>query len=199
MQTIFKEKLIKFQPPILAIILGAPGAGKTTLCRGFQKKGVKGLIDFIDIYYINKDQIGDFFTTEQGKLYDDFRSIIYKIIDNDAEEKLYLGKSVLIDATYATELHDNWTERYKKMAKKHGVKLKIIYCTVREDVLKRRIKKRDLERDRDKLASEKSWREFLEKERLVSPIPFECLELDRSSDYSLTKNVHDVIEFLQKP
>ncbi len=193
---------IIYNPARLIIITGVPGCGKSTLSTGlFDKSGRKlnkGLLDLIQATYIDKDAINDAFSTEirSGQLYDNLRIGVYKIMDNLAYKNLIIGNSVLIDATYQSEIQNpEWIKRYGDMVKKLGAKLKLIRCIAPENIVKQRLIARNLERDKHKLSST-GWKEFLQKEPIKIPWPSNDLVIDTSKDFN--ENIKIVLDYLQK-
>ena len=193
---------IIYNPARLIIITGVPGCGKSTLSTGlFNKSGRKlnkGLLDLIQATYIDKDAINDAFSTEirSGQLYDNLRIGVYKIMDNLAYKNLTVDNTVIIDATYQSEIQNpEWTKRYRNMVKKLETKLKLIRCIAPENIVKQRLIARNLERDKHKL-SPTGWKEFLQKEPIKIPWPDDGLVVDTSKDFD--KNIEIVLDYLQK-
>lgn len=180
---------IHCNPPLLVLVTGAAGSGKTTLSLR--------LLDRLQAMYIDKDMIADGFTEERsGEFYEQgIRKGMYAAIDNIARGNLLIGNSVLIDSTYSTEVQrKGWIQRYRTLTKKTNSRLKILRCITPEAVLKERFQKRNHLRDRHVL---RDWRGFLKREPVHVPLPREGIEIDTSE--SLERAVTEALHFVQRP
>ncbi len=193
---------IIYSPARLILITGIPGSGKTTLSTGIYNKSGKqlqpGLLNAIQATYINKDAINDAFSREKrsGKTYDLLRSGVYKAMDNLARQNLLFGNTVIIEATYQSEIQKpSWLKRYKKIAKELRIKLKPIRCIAPENIIKQRLTERNLKRDQHKI-SPAGWKKFLKKEPINVPWPKDGLIIDTSQNFQ--NNLKTVLDFLKK-
>lgn len=184
----------QFSPPLLLIITGVPGSGKTTLMLGNKNNG---LLSHINAFYINKDSINDGFTTKRtGTTYDGVvRDGTYEAIKNILGINLLHGSSIVVEGPYSREVNKgtDWLQAYEKITHMTGGRLKYIRCTASEWLIKERLKERNLERDKEKL---ENWNSFLEAEPIHVEIPPYGIALDT------TKNTTDVkrtaLEYLCK-
>ena len=186
-------------PPVLAIVTGVPGSGKTTLSTGYDHNWVKigpGIIDNILATYLDKDMISDGFSAERsGEFYEGtVRGGTYLAIDNVIKGNLRLGNSIWIDAPYSTEVqNERWTDRYRKLTEETNSQLKLMRCVAPEDIIRKRLEQRGYERDSGKLSD---WEGFLRREPIEVVIPHNGIEIDTSQ--SLEDNIKRILNFLQQ-
>ena len=162
-----------FEPHSLILVTGIPGSGKRTL--------IERLVQHIHVTYIDSDKIKDIRTTlREGEFYEKIvRQETYMEIDSRVMNDLKAGNSVLVRATYSTEVKNpNWIDRYVTMTQDTGSQLKLIRCVAPEYIIRQRLEKRDYERDKSKL---KDWKGFLEREPIHVPMPDGSIELDTSN------------------
>lgn len=190
---------IQYNPPILAILTGVPGSGKSSISTGIYdasgKKIENGIIDLISACYMDKDDINNAFTSErESPFYDIVRKGTYNVIDQLAKANLRLGNSVWIDATYAGQVKNpNWADKYNQICQENGASLKLMRTVVPEHILKQRILARGFERDNSKLTD---WENFLIREPIHVKLPYSGIEIDTTLDHK--QNLEMVLEFLGK-
>ena len=190
---------IQYNPPILAILTGVPGSGKSSISTGIYnasgKKIDEGIIDLISACYIDKDDINNAFTSErESSFYDIVSKGTYNVIENLAKANLRLGNSVWIDATYTGQVKNpKWADKYNQMCQENGALLKLMRTVIPEHMLKQRILARGFERDNSKL---NDWENFLIKEPIHVELPYGGIEVDTTLDYK--QNLETVLEFLSR-
>ncbi len=187
---------IQYDPPIIGIVTGVPGTGKTSISRGLYDGGIKvcdGILDMINAAYLPKDRINDVVTDERsGNLYDLVRDMTYGVIDSLVAANISAGISVWIDATFSTEVkYGSWPERFYNMAKEHGARLKLVRCIAPEEIIMERLAKRGYSRDIWKL---ENWNRFMEMEPVRTPLKYGGIEIDTSMPYQ--RSVENILNFL---
>jgi predicted kinase len=163
---------IHLVPTSLVLLMGVAGTGKTTLARTLLKR--------LWAVYLDNNFVADAFfpDTRTDARYLEMRSNLYSVLYRVTQENLCVGNTVLLDVPHVKEMLDPaWRAWLQEFVTTNNAALRIIRCFTSEDVLHRRIRDRHEPRDEWKL---KNWEEFLEREPLVSPIPFDHLDLNTS-------------------
>lgn len=162
--------LFHLKKPVLIIVAGVPGSGKTALAEELARR-------IRNAAYISKDLIQTPFTkTERvtGGVYSFISAPTFAILRNFADRQLELGKIPIVDAPFSINhfrggtLAD-WVAPFKAVAKKRRAILVIFRALPPSEAeLLRRIKKRRFPWDKWKL---EHWTEFLKREPADFPIP----------------------------
>src|SRR5262249_28372519 len=163
---------IHLVPTSLVLLMGVAGTGKTTLAKALLKR--------ICAVYLDNNFIADAFfpDTRTDTRYLQLRGKFYSALYRVTQENLRVGNTVLLDVPHVKEMLDpTWRAWLVEFVTTNYVALQIIRCFTSEDVLHQRIRNRREPRDDWKL---RNWVEFLEKEPLFAPIPFDHLDLDTS-------------------
>jgi len=154
--------------------MGVPASGKTTLA--------KALLDRFVCVYLDNNFIADAFFSETrtDPQYIKLRLRLYDVLYRIAEENLQVGNTVLLDVPHVTHVRDaQWCSFIQSLADRSGARLIVVRCRCSEESLKERLEARGEPRDDWKLSN---WREFMRREPLDVPIPFEHLDVD--TDYA---------------
>lgn len=116
--------------PILIIIFGLPGTGKTTFAILLSKQ--------LGIKHFNTDIIRSL--SGKSQQYDEEnKGLIYNKMLHLTRLEFEKGKSVIVDATFYKRKLRN---RFKDLAKEYDVTVKWIEVCAKEDVVKKRISKK---------------------------------------------------------
>lgn len=176
----------KIQLPLPTLILGAgiAASGKTTFLRELVK-----YID--DAFLLDKDTLNRAFllrptindsSMESYKLsgqalsknsayyQENVQLQSYRALLEIAKDNLEAGKHPILDGCYVKELRKGYLQSIvEPFLEKIQHQTKVIFCYAEEEVIKQRMRERNLERDRVKLLSDQSWREFLEEQPILPP------------------------------
>ena len=116
--------------PILIVIFGLPGTGKTTFATL--------LANHLGLKHYNTDIIRSF--SGKSHQYDEEnKALIYDRMLHLTRAELEKGKSVVVDATFYKR---NLRKRFKDLAKEFDATVKWIEVCASEDVVKKRISKK---------------------------------------------------------
>ncbi|HEU4966770.1 MAG TPA: ATP-binding protein [Candidatus Saccharimonadales bacterium] len=121
--------------PTLILVLGLPGAGKTTLAKKMAAELNLPLISKDDLKVMLFDVYGWKDRVESRKA----GSASYKIIDYIIEEQLRVGNSLIFESTFDPAL-DN--EKLQNWHKKYGTKYIQVYCYADSDIIRKRVAER---------------------------------------------------------
>jgi predicted kinase len=168
-----KPDRVHLDPTSLVLLMGVAGTGKTTLANALLKR--------LWAVYLDNNFIADAFfpNTRMDTRYLQLRSNLYSVLYRIAQENLRVGNTVLLDVPHVKEMLDpTWRAWLPEFATTNYAALRIIRCFTSENVLHQRIRDRAEPRDDWKL---RHWEEFLEKEPLFPPIPFDHLDVDTSA------------------
>lgn len=179
--------------PTLILVLGLPGAGKTTLAKKMAAELNLPLISKDDLKVILFDVYGWKDRVESRKA----GSASYKIIDYIIEEQLRVGNSLIFESTFNPAL-DN--EKLQNWHKKYGVKYIQVYCYADPDIIRQRVAERAATNNRHVSAIEgeagkKDLELRLARGKELLDIPSKIIEID-STDFA---NVDDagIIEWVR--
>lgn len=192
----FKEKERSFNkiqliPPLLVLITGVAGSGKTSL--------IKNLADQIDCICIDKDEIRKQIDLDNNvldkKYISNHQSPVYEKLYQEILQSMISGKTILVDAAHRFEINKKgWERKYRLLANQYGYQLKIIRLIVSESELLKRTKERGNPRDLERL-NPKSWQDFLSNEPIhVKTLPQDCSLVIINDD--LKRATKKVINFI---
>ena len=178
--------------PVLLMIVGVAGSGKTTLGHELAKR-------ISNSVFLSKDMLQDsFISTERrgNSLYEFIRGPTFDILLNFADVQLSHGKTPIIEGPFSKnfQLKDrfaDWPGHFRKIATDRNTQLLIIRCKPSSsDDLKERLKQRGFARDKSKLDGWDEWAAF---EPIDFPIPHDNV-YDLITDKPLNKLIDLVIE-----
>ncbi len=147
--------------PLLVIVNGPPGAGKTTLGRKLAQETGLPFISKDDIKEILFDILGWEDREWSKKLGHASMEILFHL----AECELRAGRSALLETAFHVAFH---TGRFLDLASRYGCEFLQIYCRATEQVLYERLQKRVRSGERhpghsDPLLTFDQFREILER------------------------------------
>lgn len=182
------KRIVFRRPPLLILVMGVAGSGKTRLSRA--------LLARVEAAYLDKDELCDAFFPDRrdGDDYRALRPALYRALYRLAASNLAAGNTVLVDAPHVKEASSaDWWRRMEELAAGSGAKLAVVRCSCDEGTLRRRLRARGEPRDRAKL---ESWPEFLREQPGRAPLPYaDVLEVDTEADSEVAA-VERVVEYL---
>lgn len=120
---------------LVILILGLPGAGKTTLG--------KKIADELHLPFISKDGIKvrlfDVYGWKDREASKQAGSAAYKLMDYFIEEQIRHGNSLILESTF-NPAYDN--ARFQVWQKEYGVRYVQLYCYADADVVRQRFAER---------------------------------------------------------
>ena len=139
----------------------------------------------------------------RGALYDaHVRLQSYRLMLELAKRNLKSGKHPILEGNYTKEIIGGYIEEivdpFFKSPEGTGYKRKLIFCWADEETIRKRLTERNAERDLEKLKSEQSWREFLQKEPIL---PLELARYDSfplNTTQPLEQNLPSLINYLTR-
>ena len=173
----------------LILISGAPGVGKSSVAIEIAKQLKCTLLD--------KDCIDEPFSPDdRGDHYT--KNIEPKVITsllNLASLNFKVGNSVVIDLpwTHIFINSPNIQKQVLSFVSDELVAFKIIELSLSEELLKQRLKTRNLKRDQWKF-SESGWDKFKEVDKILSVNPLEHLLVDASK--SINSNLPQIVDYI---
>jgi len=178
--------------PLLVLVMGVAGTGKTTLSREVVRR--------TRVVYLANDFIADAFfpDTRRGPRHDDLRPRVYTALYTIAAENLKLGNSVLLDVPHVKEAQTgSWPKAIRHLAGESGAELVVLKCRCSEAALSKRLRERGEARDRWKL---ENWKRFLEEEPIDFEVPFPHLLLDteRDAESNIDRPVRYILEHVPR-
>ena len=176
-----------FEQPILLLVMGSPGAGKSTVA--------KSLLKLCNFVYLDNNFIADNISNI-SRVDDDYlrlRRLVYDSLYRIVAENLKVRNSVLLDVPHVTHMNSaGWRAEIGDLATANDAILKIVRCHCSEKTLKQRIEARGELRDRWKL---ENWSQFIEKEPLRADIPLPHIDLD--TELPENRNILKILEYLE--
>jgi predicted kinase len=117
--------------PLVILILGLPGAGKTTLGKKIARE--------LRLPFISKDDIKvrlfDVYGWKDREASKQAGSAAYKIMDYFIEEQINHGNSLIVESTFNPAYDDG---RFQTWQKKYNVRYVQLYCYADADVVRQR-------------------------------------------------------------
>jgi predicted kinase len=168
----------------LILLSGPPGAGKSTLANLIAKK--------LNIFILDKDCIDESFSPgDRGANYS--KKVEPKVLSamlRLAKRNMELGTSVILDVpwTHIMINEPSWVEKIKALATSDNTRITIFELKIAEDLLRKRLEQRGLDRDQVKLSKE-GWKTFSKTDCLgqLNPMPHHILDATQSSRSLLKK------------
>lgn len=156
-------------PPVLAVVCGLPGVGKSTVSRAIADR-LPATVLRTDV--IRKELFADpqYTTAESVAVYD---TLLTRAFDH-----LDVGESVVLDATFKT------SERRiqaRDLAAQVGARFRLVYVACDEAVLERRIRERDGVSDAD-------FDVHIEFRDRFEPVELDHVVIDNSSSKAATED-----------
>jgi predicted kinase len=173
-------------PQRLILLMGVPGAGKTSIAKRVLQCIAAVYVDnnFFADPFSRESRVDDFYRSVRGRLYE----AIYRL----TRENLSIGNSVLLDIPHVTHSMDEaWARMILSMIDETGSALRALKCVCSENVLKRRITQRGEARDLWKI---ENWSQFLKNEPIDFMPPFPSLTINTEKDIS--KNVAEAVKYI---
>ncbi|MCB0347406.1 MAG: ATP-binding protein [Bdellovibrionales bacterium] len=172
------------------LVSGPPGAGKSTLANV--------LAHALGTAVIDKDCIDEPFSPDdRGPSYTkNIEPKVLTAIFSLCERNFSNGVSLIVDLpwTHILIASPNWKSRVLEISDKFDCDLKVIELCIEEDLLKERIQKRGLARDKNKLSAE-GWEKFKATDHIDQTIDLPCLQLDAGLE--LTEKIKRALEYIK--
>lgn len=122
---------MKNNQPLIVLILGLPGAGKTTLG--------KKIADELHLPFISKDDIKvrlfDVYGWKDREASKQAGMASFRIMDYFTEEQIKHGNSLILESTFNPEYDD---ARFQAWQKEYGARYVQLYCYADADVVRQR-------------------------------------------------------------
>lgn len=180
--------MYELKKPTPIVVCGVPCSGKSTLSRELTKEIYNSFLidkDIINEAFCGNDRTGHHYKTN-------VRNQSYLTILMLAKANLFLGKSPILDVPYIKEIKSCYFENV--LIPLLGVP-KIVLCYANEDVIKKRLTKRGLEIDKEKLY-EDGWKKFLLEEPIM-PVEIEKYDhIKIDTEIHVEGNMEKIINYL---
>ncbi|MCL5020039.1 MAG: ATP-binding protein [Patescibacteria group bacterium] len=199
---------IALSKPVLVLVTGAGGTGKSSLIHGLFVDGVKvapGLADLLpNVYIVDKDVIGDEFTPSRGPDYQKTaKDPTYKRVLEETRKGISKGLNIFVDASHRSQVGEQgWEAPYRELTEQYGAEFIIIRLVAPVAVIRDRYIRRKSIKDKHKkygtVEELDNW--FAENEPIHMPMPKGTLIIDSSQDFN--EIVRQALEFIiisQKP
>lgn len=160
---------------MLIIVCGLPGSGKSTLARLVSK--------YYSAVYLSSDII-------RKKIYpkptynEDEKDRVYSEMAGQVEKTLSEGKSVVVDATFYKAKQ---REFFFTIAKRLNKKIFIIFCSLYENEVKKRMERRE------KGPSDADFSVYLKVKKEFEPITQKYLEVNVWNKHDILKEVRGFV------
>lgn len=176
--------------PVIILISGPPGAGKSTIARPLAQK--------IGAVLLDKDCIDEPFSpNDRGAHYT--REIEPKVLQgllNLAELNLSCGLSAILDVPWTHIMHNSpeWVTRITDLAKKTKSRLLVLECVISPEHLRQRLHHRGLARDQVKLSDE-GWQHFERTDRLDerNPLPHVTIDMTQAPETCVAQAINHIL------
>lgn len=151
-------KKLELSSPLIIIMMGVPGAGKTFFARQFANK--------LNIGYISEDRIRhDIFNP--AKFTQDEQSTVRRVMGYMIEELSRVKRHIILDGRF---LSSNERQKIHQVMNTAGYQSLTVWVQTEEDLAKRRASRRDKRKPDDKYNLPVNSRDFLAtKEALEKP------------------------------
>lgn len=156
---------------MLIIVCGLPGSGKSTLAR-LVSKHYSAVYLSSDIIRREKFQKPTYSDDEKDRVYDDMAGQVEKMLSE--------GKTVVVDATFYKAKQ---REFFFAIAKRLNKKVFIIFCSLPENEVKKRMEKRK------NGPSDADFSVYLKLKKEFEPITQEYLEVNVWNKHSILKKI----------
>lgn len=113
--------------PVLAVIFGLPGTGKTTMARS--------LSDALKARHLNTDMLREALGKRDRYAKED-KAEVYRRLLGQAEAYLANGKDLVVDGTFSLEVY---RDSIRKLAERTGASLKWIRTMASEEAVRARV------------------------------------------------------------
>ncbi len=162
--------------PLLIIVMGLPGSGKTYFSAAFSKQ-IKGV-------HINSDKIRKNLYQQPAYSERD-KGAVYSVMFNQACQALKRGEIVVVDATFSLQ---KYRQPYLDFVQKHKIPVKYLLVGADEHTIALRLKKKRIHSDADIMVYKKIKSEF-------EPLNSQHLALS-SDKLSLEEMIAQSLEFI---
>jgi predicted kinase len=176
------------QTPLLILVMGVAGSGKTTLAAEILQR--------VCAVYLDNNHVADAFSpqTRRGPRYNRLRPGFYRALYTIAAENLRFGSSVLLDVPHVKEVQlDKWRRFITRFAGDRAARLVVLRCVCSEQTLRSRLVQRKEARDKWKLSH---WRKFLAEQPIEVAVPFTHLSID--TEENLSVNTTHAVRYIKK-
>ncbi len=206
---------IELKVPTLIFGAGIAASGKTTFLRELTRHVYDAFLidkDTIQEAFLSKSPLKPVFSTESISNYALREGVIpkdgphyhknvklqsYYAMLKLAKDSLSIGKHPVLDAPYVKELRGGYLQRIvAPFFEGIDSSTKVIFCYAPEEVIRRRMRERNLARDAAKLVSEESWKRFLEEQPILPPELETINHLKLDTTLPLEERLHSVLDYL---
>lgn len=178
--SLFSLDLNDKQPPVLFLVAGLTGTGKSTFA---QKIAVDYHASVINTDVVRKELLGidtfehHFDPMNKGMYAPEKSDLTYEKVMERAGSLLKQKKNVVLDATFGSKKYRNMA---RDLAQKHDARIIFIECVCADDVVKKRLE----ERLKKKSVSDGRWEIYLSQKKTFESFASEehCIEVDMGQD-----------------
>ena len=168
----------KFSSPMLIMVMGLPGSGKTYFAKALAKR--------IGSLHFNSDRIRKELSAEPSYSPEE-KTLIYKTMYSQVCEYLVQGEPVIVDATFSKK---SYRSPYLNWAREHGIPVSIMMLQASEQITRERVGKKRPDSDADYFV----YQSIKEK---YEPLKEDHLHL-RSDQDSLEEMTRKALDYMQK-